>query len=822
MALLHFLHHADGPFRKTVRPDGSVHPRLSDKWTSYKAPAENVNDFAAALETFSGDGLALLKGHLEQPIENEPYRNWLQLGIVNWMYLDFGAIPVGRHLQLPIDRATLADIAEDAIAKHWPRLSGVSCVVHASSRFGLDPSALHLHLFFLLDPPVDFGLLENLVMQAWLDSPTLQKHTRLGPGGGFCIPPLDQSGNDPSRLICITPPKFDGVTDPFERNHDRFAVLPGLPAYNAFADTDRVDYEDLQRARRSLLHHKRLQAGRSYPSPALRKIHIDGRPVMTVTRPDSVAVTIHDHSDPERIWLSLDGDHAEGWHIMRQSPRYVRNLKGHPVLSLTSVAPEFEAHLPELQSPAGQRTKPKIVCDFDDGTYWAFLHNASDDTWVESHGVRPIRRSLAPDFMRTHNHPGRDLGIAEGKIVYNPQERSRNVKMLENGTWVINSYLAPKLPEHPAPARKSPVSIEDTPALALRCGAIQKLLEHTLVNQDCYDQFFNWLACIWNDRSQAGTGWILPGVEDSGAGLLVRELIVPLFGASNVAIRHMNELADNDTAHLGQSLFTVIHGYTDTTRTRQPWWSIESLHSLARTETAFLQRPKSEPVATPVHTNFILIPNRPMAMKLPASDRRFNATPWRDEVFTERHPGISKNLRERVQKELPAFIAFLDAFEYEPADAASIVHSIGRTQLVAPGGERYDTFAKACLDVDMVFFEPLFLMDGRNTDTEEVMQAQRYMAHTVWDLHAGFLAILSMHQLCTIFHVLMQPPERIPLRTFNSAMYQRGIKRETRKSQRMGQKTMGLVLRHELATEASEVYAQHRSLIDRFNNEDTA
>ncbi len=112
----------------------------------------------------------------------------------------------------------------------------------------------------------------------------------------------------------------------------------------------------------------------------------------------------------------------------------------------------------------------------------------------------------------------------------------------------MNIYNPSELMKDPTP-----------PYVASPPGVINKIIDHVLGNDMAtLDHFYNWLATIIQFKTRAGTAWVLQGTQGTGKGLLMHNILTPLFGYENVAAKRMEELESQFTEFMENKFIVFI------------------------------------------------------------------------------------------------------------------------------------------------------------------------------------------------------------------------------------------------------------------------
>ena len=207
--------------------------------------------------------------------------------------------------------------------------------------------------------------------------------------------------------------------------------------------------------------------------------------------------------------------------------------------------------------------------------------------------------------------------------------------------------------------------------------------------------FYNWLATIVQFKTRAGTAWVLQGVQGTGKGLLMHNILTPLFGYENVAAKRMEELESQFTEFMENKFIVFID-------------EIEAGKSLYHAKvTAKLKNLIVEPMISirnmyrpaylaPNFASMIFASNKPSSVEVAPDDRRFNVGVYQENKLQITGPEI-----DQIDHELGEFYAYLMHYPADPDRARTPLISQSRSTLIDISRTAIDTISDALLKGDL-------------------------------------------------------------------------------------------------------------------------
>lgn len=184
-------------------------------------------------------------------------------------------------------------------------------------------------------------------------------------------------------------------------------------------------------------------------------------------------------------------------------------------------------------------------------------------------------------------------------------------------------------------------------------------------------------------------------VSNTGKGLLMHNILTPLFGYENVAAKRMEELESQFTEFMENKFIVFID-------------EIESGKSLYHAKvTAKLKNLIVEPMISirnmyrpaylaPNFASMIFASNKPSSVEVAPDDRRFNVGGYQENKLQITGPEI-----DQIDNELPEFYAYLMHYPADPDRARTPLISQSRSTLIDISRTAIDTISDALLKGDL-------------------------------------------------------------------------------------------------------------------------
>ena len=638
--------------------------------TSYQETCNNLHDLFQHIQKYAKQGNCMVKGKLGRQLVTESRKGTTNPEeLTEWICLDLDGIEGYQSVD-----HFLSDIgcAETDYILQW------------SSSMGIENKAgFRCHIFMQLDKPVRPQQLKNWLQDLNLSRPTLSGQLQLTKTGNSLRWPLDITTCQNDKLLYIAPPDLGkGITDPFPEKGSR-----GKPA------SPRITFEQrtlkrlslptnliLQEALRDRTHAKvsELRVAAGLPKMKAVKYKFDGT-IEYMANPGQATIT---DMKEERgfVYFNLNGGDSWAYYHPSDSPEFIYNFKGEPTYRTQDLLPQYWAKLTQQAASGAPDAKGNIYLafrEFTSGVYWNGIYDTVNDA-LELYPAKS--ETQLRHFMKNNKMP---LGesIPDWKRVFEPN----NPNVIDRQAQTVNIY-------NPSDFFKdlSPPFVASPPPV------INKIIDHVLGNDMAtLDHFYNWLSTIVQFKTRAGTAWVMQGTQGTGKGLLMHNILTPLFGYENVAAKRMEELESQFTEFMENKFIVFID-------------EIESGKSLYHAKvTAKLKNLIVEPMISirnmyrpaylaPNFASMIFASNKPSSVEVAPDDRRFNVGVYQENKLQITGPEI-----DQIDQELGEFYAYLMHYPADPDRARTPLISQSRSTLIDISRTAIDTISDALLKGDL-------------------------------------------------------------------------------------------------------------------------
>lgn len=638
--------------------------------TSSQETCNNLHDLFQHIQKYAKQGDCMVKGKLGRQLVTESRKGTTNSEeLTEWICLDLDGIEGYQSVD-----HFLSDIgcAETDYILQW------------SSSMGIENKAgFRCHIFMQLDKPVRPQQLKNWLQDLNLSRPTLSGQLQLTKTGNSLRWPLDITTCQNDKLLYIAPPDLGkGITDPFPEKGSR-----GKPASPRITFEQRVHKKltlptnlILQEALRDRTHAKvsELRVAAGLPKMKAVKYKFDGT-IEYMANPGQATIT---DMKEERgfVYFNLNGGDSWAYYHPSDSPEFIYNFKGEPTYRTQDLLPQYWAKLTQQAASGAPDAKGNIYLafrEFTSGVYWNGIYQTVEDR-LELYPAKS--ETQLRHFMKNNKMP---LGesIPDWKRVFEPN----NPNVIDRQAQTVNIYNPSDFFKdlQPAPVASPP-------------PVINKIIDHVLGNDMAtLDHFYNWLAVIVQYKTRAGTAWVLQGTQGTGKGLLMHNILTPLFGYENVAAKRMEELESQFTEFMENKFIVFID-------------EIEAGKSLYHAKvTAKLKNLIVEPMISirnmyrpaylaPNFASMIFASNKPSSVEVAPDDRRFNVGVYQENKLQITGPEI-----DQIDHELGEFYAYLMHYPADPDRARTPLISQSRSTLIDISRTAIDTISDALLKGDL-------------------------------------------------------------------------------------------------------------------------
>tara|TARA_B100002049_G_C16026364_1_gene352546 strand:- start:250 stop:1089 length:840 start_codon:yes stop_codon:yes gene_type:complete len=214
----------------------------------------------------------------------------------------------------------------------------------------------------------------------------------------------------------------------------------------------------------------------------------------------------------------------------------------------------------------------------------------------------------------------------------------------------------------------------------------------------------------------------------------------------------------------------------------------DQLKSDITDEAITIRAMRSNQTSPPNYTNYIFLTNRPDAVNLEVTDRRYNIPPRQETALEEAHPEVIDNL-DKVEEELYGFAGILHGFKYDKYLATRVaIDNAAKEQMRVVSMSVFEEFCSSIKAGDLGFFADVLEINPTNVmDGGRIMTAQRYVKAWIADrVNDASYSIVPAEHLRAVYHVMTEHNPIINQRQFKKQLNKNHIDTENRKRPALG------------------------------------
>jgi hypothetical protein len=554
---------------------------------------------------------------------------------------------------------------------------GTDYILQWSSSQGVDGTTdIRCHIFMLLETAMAPEQLKRWLTTLNLTIPNLREQLQLTRTNCSLRWGLDITTCQNDKLLYIAPPVFEKMNDPLG-DGSRISIVKGKK--RKLAITTKI----LEPAALRHLSDKRVNELREAESMPKRnaKYKMAGT-VEYVQGPDAANVT-DIRQERGFVYLNLNGGDSWAYYHPENNPTFIYNFKGEPPYKTEELLPQYWAEVTARMKGADKDLTGTVYLAFRDFRTSNYYNGIYDGANKRLTMAMAKNESQLKSFLKQHGQIVGDY-IPDWDLIFDPH--SEDVIDVENRT--VNTFRPSAIMENVKP-----------PLVTVVPPTCHKIISHVLGNdQECYDHFMNWLACVIQFLDRTGTAWVLQGKQGTGKGLLYHSIIAPILGEHNVVAKRMEELESEFTGFIENKFITAID-------------EIEVGSSMYHSKiTAKLKNLIVEPfisirkMYTPAYmsrnyNSMIFSSNKPDSVHISPDDRRFNVAPYQNEKLEI----TAREVDDLLPLELPNFYAFLMHYEADRAIARTPLNNAARVSLIDISTAAVDVVSNALIEGDFDF-----------------------------------------------------------------------------------------------------------------------
>lgn len=409
--------------------------------------------------------------------------------------------------------------------------------------------------------------------------------------------------------------------------------------------------------------------------------------------------------DRDRVYATMrateDLDPIRADHLLKELKH---KLTGAPPIDL--IRKEFEAAGRRAHKSALPKGAELVIFrHHESDTLHAGIYDPSVDRFVPDFPLARIkgRDSIANICAQAGRPPISPAAILPGVFEFLPGSMQQVVKT--DAGYKVNTWTLPPVREKAATSAAVPTTV-------------RKLLVHVLGDDTAvYTHFLNWIAVAYQTNDRTGTAWIIAGCPGTGKGLLVDEIVAPLFGVDYCLSMTASQLEDRFNEWFAKCMMLNID------EAKISGFQAPQIEAALRT---YITSPKivvkeknKNSVTVNNHCNVILTSNDPKPISVPEGDRRYNVSP-RQEVSLEKAKwlgqGDGEKLAAALRAELPLFARYLADYKIDTERARRPIRTDEREKTIENSTTTPERIARAIKNGDLDYFLEEFWTGATGTD----------------------------------------------------------------------------------------------------------
>jgi len=680
------------------------------KFSSVERNVNDLDSFYGYTVAASAEGMCLLKGLLDQPLVAESRAGHTDASqTTEWLCLD-------------VDYTVIDHTPGEFLDSLDTSFVGVDYVFQCSASMGIKShEGWRGHFFVLLSGSYSPQQLKQWLLAINLRCPHLRAHLELSAGGGALRYPLDITTCQNDKLIFIAEPTLINVP---ELAGERWQLVKRAKRR---ANLDLSTVSAAHNAKEVQAKLVELRDNIGLPKKTFKTTRYEGCDVLT--NPDPVTVTGKKEARGF-VYLNLNGGDSWAYYFPISNSEVLFNFKGQPCMYMQDVDKEILNEYIAKQ----QTTEGSIPFGFlwpvDDVYYRGFANPQTQElSWLRPTGQKTKLR----DFFVQHGVKlPTGWAVPEWQLEFDPSRESYAdfTKQVVN-TYQKSSYLKEA-------KRKTDTSIPPT---------IDKVICSVCVEDEVKDYFLNWLAYIFQTRGKTTTAWIFQGVQGTGKGVLLTQVIAPLLGRKYCHEMTMDRLDDDFNAYLSENIILFIDE-AKVSDSKNGDRLLNRIKNLVTEPEQHIRGMRQNSVIRQNYSNIILASNYDDIIALESTDRRFNVAPRQETPIQLDYEDIS-----RIAVELPDFADYLHSYEVNHQNVRQVLLTEARERLIKLSETTIDAFFKAIRHGDLSYFTQ-YIDNSTKMDVDGIRYHDYALTVKRWVSGANKPMNVNRSELRTVYQYL--------------------------------------------------------------------
>ncbi len=724
-------------------------------FTSHSFLINNIKEFFTHISTQAAKGHCLLKGPITEEIKNESRAGMVaNTTPTSWVILDIDS----ADFKVPIknlNKQKVKVLTEKIIATLPKFFRNTSYVAQASASLGFVKNKASLHLFFLLDTPLQPNIIKQCLTNLNFELKHYKDHLELTKTGWDVKYTLDRCVADNSRIIYIAPPLIKNKTNPFTKDTDRIILVNKPQKTLASTLIHETAARNLSIEKKALVTKLRKEQGLDTRSKAkFDNLFIDGKSTNILRNPTPGALT-YAYSGRGYEYYNLNNGNSNGYYHPIGKPAFIYNFKNEPIFRWIDVDPTGYNDYVQTHGLEIEKANPEksfcVISKQDD-----LLYKITHNTKTEDLRLSASDLTKARHFYSEHGEVMPET-IVEWDVVFDPTSHTKiNYEQKVINTFETSEYIK-EVKEIQTP------KITDLETL---CPTTHNLLFHVLGDGTTeYIHFLNWLAFVLQIKEKTNTCWFMWGTQGTGKGLLYNYVLKPLFGAPNLGMHLGSAIEDKFDAWRINKQLIIIDEFElpkgkpgDKMMERIKNWVAEADNSVRDMQ-------KVSQTIQGIEA-FIFFSNKHDMVRVEDNERRFNIAPRQEKKIDKKAWFDSKTIVGQLTDELQTFTNYIHSIDVDHYQARTALSNDAKRMAADATKTQADNFCSALNAADLDYFLDLLYLTKEDIPPDD-MNAQMILKGAQievkrWLGHRTARIGITTTQMSTVYRALsgsnMTPP----------------------------------------------------------------
>jgi hypothetical protein len=282
-------------------------------------------------------------------------------------------------------------------------------------------------------------------------------------------------------------------------------------------------------------------------------------------------------------------------------------------------------------------------------------------------------------------------------------------------------------------------------------------------DQESFDHFINWLACVYQYRRKLLTAWVLHGIEGTGKGTLFTRILMPIFGKEHTVEKLVSGFDDQFNADLELALICVIDE-SKADSARNPAAFMSKLKNFITEPQISMRAMRQVARMVPSYTNTIMFSNNLDAVEIASTDRRFNVAPRQEikllDLMAEYlgRPPTQEDFDHIEHVEAPLFAGYLKQYQADVNRAGRALENTPKAKMRLASMDALEQTLDAIKRGDLDFFVT-FLEDSMINPEQPYTFAAFKAIVTTWVDNIGVKSVVTTREVQTVYQYLFAPKQ---------------------------------------------------------------